>query len=67
MPVRQARSAAFKVQVDFVGYGIEDRRSCHSANILNRESRRRFGKVIVPQVRGVRADGEVTKIAHPQF
>ena len=37
MPIRQARRATFKVQVNFVGYGIEDRRSCHAANILNKE------------------------------
>lgn len=37
MLVRQAGGTAFKIQVDFIGYGIEDRRACDSANILNKD------------------------------
>lgn len=50
VPVRQARSAAFEVQVYFIGCGIEYRRSCDSADVLNTEKRRwHFRKFTVPQ------------------
>lgn len=49
MLVRQAWSAAFKVQVNFVGHWIEYRRPCDPANILNKgDSKWHFRKLIVP-------------------
>lgn len=37
MLVRQARSTTFKIQVNFISYGVEYWGSRDSANILNKE------------------------------
>ena len=50
MLVHQARSTTFKVQVNFVSYGIEYRRSCDSTDILNKEKSNVSEKLFSPKL-----------------